>query len=269
MSKVNNSISDEIIIKSYVYEKKTLKEVSQKYHIGVKRIKKIVTDAGYKIRPQQMFWDLSGQKFNKLTAIKQVGVKANSVLYLCKCECGGERIVKSWVLKCGRVKDCGCVSQKNRNEIISEKNKTHGDSKTRLYSCWIGIKSRCYRQKDKYYKDYGGRGIKVCNEWIHNYEQFRDWALKNGYKDNLTIDRIDVNDDYKPSNCRWITMTEQTYNKRNTRKIYLNGIGKTASEWSKIFPLTSPGIYGFAKNNNWQLAPYLKIKNIKIEDYYV
>lgn len=258
-----------MIIELYVYKKKTLKEISQKYHISVKRMKRIIIDAGYEIRPQQMFWDLSGQKFNKLTAIKQVGVKDNSVLYLCKCECGGERIVKSWILKCGRVKDCGCISQKIRSKHISEKLKTHGDSKSRLYACWSDMKSRCYRLKDKYYNDYGGRGIKVCDEWIHNYAEFKNWALKNGYKENLTIDRINVNDDYKPSNCRWITIAEQACNKRNTRKIYLKGIGKTASEWSKIFPLTSSGIYGFAKENDWQLAPYLKKKNIKIEDYYV
>lgn len=271
MSKTDNSISNETIINSYVYEKKTLKEVSQTYHVGVKRIKKVVTNAGFEIRPQQMFWDLSGQKFNNLIAIKQVGVKANSVLYLCKCDCGKERIVKSWVLKCGRVKDCGCISQQSKRKHLSEHNwkRTHGHSRTRLYKCWSDMKSRCYNQNNKEYKNYGLRGISVCDEWIHSYEHFEQWALNSGYKENLTIDRVDVNDNYKPSNCRWVTPTEQTYNKRNTRKIFLNGIGKTASEWSKIFPLSAPGIYGFAKDNNWQLQPYLDKKGINVGDFYV
>ena len=222
----------------------------------------------YKENSHSRAKDMIGKKFNMLTVVDRLENQKQRAMYLCICDCGKTRNVLGQNLRSGRVKDCGCVSQKIRSQHISEHNKTHGHSKSKLYKCWSDMKSRCFNTHNKEYKNYGLRGIKVCDKWRDSFECFEQWAISNGYKENLTIDRTDVNKDYEPSNCRWITMTEQCYNKRNTRKIYLNKIGKTASEWSKIFPLTSPGIYGYAKTHNWQLKPYLEAKNIKLEEYF-
>lgn len=115
----------------------------------------------------------------------------------------------------------------------------HGDYKSRLYRTWCNMKGRCYRKSAKGYENYGGRGIKVCEEWKNSYISFRNWALKNGYDKNAkvrecTLDRIDVDGDYTPKNCRWINNTEQQNNKRNSHLIYYNGERKSLSEWARI-----------------------------------
>lgn len=108
--------------------------------------------------------------------------------------------------------------------------RTHGESKTRLYRLWCHIKWRCLNKNCKQYPDYGGRGIKICDGWLNSYESFRDWALANGYSDELTIDRIDVNGNYTPSNCRWVDNKTQARNKRRTIYVRVNGESKTLSE---------------------------------------
>lgn len=113
-------------------------------------------------------------------------------------------------------------------------NYKHGLCNSRIYGIWCHIKDRCCNSKDARYKDYGGRGIKICKEWKNDFAKFYDWALQNGYKDNLTIDRIDVNGDYCPENCRWITMAEQQNNRRDNVFILFNGEKHTISEWAKI-----------------------------------
>ena len=110
---------------------------------------------------------------------------------------------------------------------------THGETKTRLHKIWESMHERCYNKNHKYFGNYGGRGIYVCGEWS-DYIHFRDWALNNGYAEDLTIDRKDVNGNYTPSNCRWITMKEQQNNKRTNRCISMNGETHTMSEWSEI-----------------------------------
>ena len=163
-----------------------------------------------------------GKKFNMLTVIKRLTNQGKYARYFCLCDCGKTRVVLGQNLRSGRVKDCGCVSQVIRNKHISENTaaRTHGSSKTRLYHIWGGMKDRCSRKNNKNYRLYGGRGIKVCDVWNNDFLAFRNWALDKGYKDNLSIDRIDPNGNYEPNNCRWITLTEQTYNKRNSRKIF-------------------------------------------------
>lgn len=111
---------------------------------------------------------------------------------------------------------------------------THNKSTARIYDIWRAMKQRCYYKKNVCYKDYGGRGITVCEEWLHNFQAFYDWAMANGYEENLTIDRKDVNGNYEPSNCRWATNAEQATNKRNSRYIKYRGELKTLSEWSKV-----------------------------------
>lgn len=135
------------------------------------------------------------------------------------------------------------VIEKSQNLEILKKaringvNRTHGLSKTRLYTIWAGIKNRCYCSNNKNYRNYGGRGIEVCDEWKNNFVFFYNWSIKNGYKDNLTIDRIDVNGNYEPNNCRWTTMKEQAHNKRNTRKITIMGETKTVYEVEKEYKI--------------------------------
>lgn len=110
--------------------------------------------------------------------------------------------------------------------------RSHGETKSRLYSAWLNMKARCLRKSSREYENYGGRGISVCKEWIESYETFRDWAMNNGYNNSLTLDRIDVNGNYCPENCRWITNKEQQNNRRNNVKYTFNGETLTLSQWS-------------------------------------
>ena len=105
---------------------------------------------------------------------------------------------------------------------------------SRLYRSWQNMKNRCYWEKDKSFANYGGRGIRVCPEWLNDFSAFREWAISSGYQDNLTLDRIDVNGNYEPSNCRWATAEEQQNNKRNNRNLKFNGETHTVTEWAGI-----------------------------------
>lgn len=111
---------------------------------------------------------------------------------------------------------------------------THGKSGTRVYGIWCDMKKRCYNPKNKRYSRYGGRGISVCEEWKENFQMFYEWAMANGYTDELTIDRINVNGNYEPSNCRWVTVKEQQRNTSRNRFITVNGVTRTVSEWAEI-----------------------------------
>lgn len=154
--------------------------------------------------------DITDQKFGRLTVIGRAETKNKHTMWRCVCDCGNEIIAEAYNLKCGHTGSCGCV----QIERTAEANRTHGMRKTRLYRIWTDMKNRCYQQSYHGFKHYGGRGITVCKEWKNSFEAFRDWALSNGYADNLTIDRIDVNGNYRPDNCKWATMADQNKNKR-------------------------------------------------------
>lgn len=124
--------------------------------------------------------------------------------------------------------------KKGEARCVCEKNKTNHEYGTRLYQTWRNMINRCERGDSKSYKSYGGRGIKVCDEWRNNYIAFSTWAKTNGYKDNLTIERIDVSKGYSPENCCWITRQQQAQNKRNSSFLYLSGEKKTVAEWSRV-----------------------------------
>ena len=185
--------------------------------------------------------NLVGKKFNRLTVVKEVGRDdRQQVLWLCKCDCGKETNVTTYRLNKGKTKSCGCLmietSRKQFTEL-GKKSKTHGLSKTRIYKTYRGMKDRCLNPNDMHYPDYGGRGITICDEWKNDFMSFYNWAMDNGYTDKLTIDRIDVNGNYEPSNCRWVDTKTQNRNKRNTRKIKYNGEIRTLSEWAVYFNL--------------------------------
>jgi len=177
--------------------------------------------------------DLMGQRFGRLTVIGEAeSTKHGQARWLCRCDCGTESVVRADSLKSGSIKSCGCY---NTEMCISvgHKNRKHGMGRTRLYNIWSSMKARCYNANSKPYKYYGARGIAVCGEWRNNFIAFRDWAIANGYADNLTLDRRDNNGHYTPENCRWIALREQFVNRRSNRYITYGGKRMTISQWSK------------------------------------
>ena len=150
--------------------------------------------------------NLIGKRFGKLTVVEIVNHSSNGTKVRCSCDCGGERTIAYHRLKKGDVKSCGCLFTK------------HGEHGTRLYWIWRDIIKRCYNPKCKCFKWYGGKGIKVCDEWRTEYSNFRDWALSSGYSNNLTIDRINPSMGYEPSNCQWLTQSENTAKMQKQKK---------------------------------------------------
>lgn len=161
---------------------------------------------------QHNFKNLVGKKFGRLTVIERV-LCAKRTTWRCICDCGKEVNVLSTNLISHHSTSCGCLTK----EINRKRKTTHGFSKKeRLYNIWTGIRKRCFCETSIDYKNYGGRGISMCDEWKNDYLNFRNWSLLNGYTENLTIDRIDVNCNYCPDNCRWIAKSDQSRNRRNT-----------------------------------------------------
>lgn len=173
-----------------------------------------------------------GKRFGRLTVIEKVGKdKHRSILWKCKCDCGGESIVRTHNLRCGNSTSCGCV----RNDKIKKLNYKTGQYKSRIYHTWINMKTRCHTPTAWEYKNYGARGIAVCDEWRNNFQAFYDWANENGYRDDLTIERINNDGNYCPENCRWVDRITQNRNQRNTRLVTFNGVTKHLFDWADEF----------------------------------
>jgi len=171
--------------------------------------------------------DLSNQQFGKLKVIKRAPSPDNRARWQCQCECGGTCVVKGTNLRAGQTTSCGC----NRR-LAGERARTHNLSHSRIYRTWANMKTRCYNAKSENYPEYGGRGIRVCEEWLE-FEPFNAWAVNNGYAENLSIDRMNVNGNYEPSNCQWITMEEQQGNKTSSHLETFRGETHTIAEWAR------------------------------------
>ena len=182
--------------------------------------------------------DLTGKTFNYLTVIELKEKNKKGTRWLCKCNCGNRVIVLASHLKDGHTKSCGCFRKnKSKEEHPTYK---HGKRHSRIYSTWVNMKTRCYNKNVKAYKNYGERGIIICDDWIdkeNGFINFYNWAIKNGYKDDLTIERINVNGNYEPNNCKWVTYKEQNNNRRSNMYIKYKNEKHTLQEWSEILPI--------------------------------
>lgn len=164
-----------------------------------------------------------GNRFGRLTVIEYAGLnRRNSKMWICKCDCGNiTKPIISSSLRNGNTRSCGCL------------NGTHHKKNTRLYSIWQGMKARCYRPSHQWYKRYGGRGITICDEWKNDFQAFYDWAMENGYADNLTIDRKDNDRGYCPENCQFTSQTSQIRNRSISITVVVNGVEKTLQQLSE------------------------------------
>lgn len=201
--------------------------------------------------------------------IKKLGRRTNKTgpnkqsygLFLCPyCSKEVERPLRD-----GKIcKSCGCAHDK----LVGKANIKHGDSKSRLHYIWNNMKQRCYNKNDNAYKHYGGRGIKVCNEWKNDYVKFRDWALENGYKDNLEIDRIDNDGNYEPDNCKWSTRKEQNRNTRQNKIITYKGETHCLTEWAEILGVDAGRLsyrlgYGWSVERAFTEEVHIECRNKK------
>lgn len=189
---------------------------------------------------KEKFKDMTGERYGNLTVIKRgedyiCGKNLHTTTWICRCDCGNEIRATRTMLINGRTKSCGCKSPRFK-EI-------HGECKTRLYHIRTSMIQRCENKNHVHYENYGGRGINVCEEWRNSYENFRSWAMENGYKEDLTIDRIDVNGNYEPSNCKWATPKEQGKNRRDNHFLTFNGETHTVTEWAEIIGIKSDTLF--------------------------
>lgn len=214
--------------------------------IASEKIRKGLTQSCGCVRKEKIskvnFEDLTGKKFGRLTVIRflQPQEREDSRRpWLCQCKCGNICQVEGNKLRSGHTQSCGCII----NEKIGNLNKKYQYSNKRLYSVYSQMIERCTDESNAKYKNYGGRGITVCEEWRENYDNFAEWAFNSGYDakakyNQCTLDRIDVNKGYSPDNCRWVSVTVQQNNRRNNVFVEHNGEKHTIAEWSRIFGVT-------------------------------
>lgn len=182
-----------------------------------------------------------GDKFARLTILSfEDRNRQYDSLWKVRCDCGNEFIVRGGVLKNGHTQSCGCLQR----EQTSKSRTTHGLSRNpltgkrdKLYRVFAGMKERCYNPHHDMFRYYGGSGVSICEAWLNDYSAFHQWAITNGYKEGLTIERVNTFGNYEPSNCKWIPMSEQSKNRRNNRILTFNGQTKKVIEWAEITSL--------------------------------
>lgn len=198
-----------------------------------------------------MFEDLTGKRFGNLVVItiaEKNPTYPRDRNWKVLCDCGRETFVITGMLNSNRTHTCGLCHF--HTESLASKRRTHGRSHSKLYSVWKNMRSRCRNSKRNSYKNYGARGIDVCNDWYTSFESFASWAILSGYKEGLLIERINNNSNYCPVNCAWATVREQSLNRRTNRLIFYNNETKPLIEWAKIFKL-NPNTVGARLNRGW------------------
>ena len=205
--------------------------------------------------------NLAGNKFGRLTVVKRVenyvspkGQKQSQ--WLCKCECGNLTVVRCGSLRAKNNLSCGCLGKEHRTASLT----THGYCKHRLYGVWKGMKQRCYNQKNKKYRIYGAEGKTVCDEWKDDFQAFYDWSMANGYKDDLTIERIDGTKGYSPDNCKWATRKEQANNLRSNNLETYNGKTQTIAQWADEYNIPYDTLYMRVCKLHWNIERALITK---------
>ena len=206
--------------------------------------------------------NIIGKKFGHLTVLKldhkkqifNSSGKKNGwfYYYLCECECGNECIVERKHLLTKHSQSCGC----HKVNLLKERTTTHNKRYTKIYNVWCGIKGRCYNLRQISYKHYGAKGIIMCDEWLNDFMNFYNWSMANGYKEGLSIDRIDINGNYEPSNCRWTDDKTQARNTTTNNYITYNGETHCLTEWAELYGLS----YGTLKarlNRKWSFEEAL------------
>ena len=197
--------------------------------------------------------DITKQKFGKLTVLELAYIKNHQSYWLCQCECGNQKIIRGIDLKNGATKSCGCLRLKN-NSIVKNYNPK---ANRRLKRIYYYMKERCYNPSSQNYKNYGNRGIEICSEWKNDFKAFYEWSMANGYKEGLSIDRINVNGNYEPSNCRWVTMKEQCNNKRTNHFITYKNETHTLTEWSEILNIKASCLWKRIVKRSWSIEKAL------------
>jgi hypothetical protein len=182
--------------------------------------------------------DLTGMWFGRWFVIERAPDKGKAVMWRCRCYCGREKIVHGTSLKSGASTMCRHCSN------LSRKPRSHGLTHHPLYRIWQRIKGSTTNPNHQDYEWYGGKGVRVCEEWFNDFMNFYEWSLTNGYQQGLTIDRIDVNGDYDPSNCRWVTFEEQALNRTDNVYLTYGGVTRTIMEWSRITGINPGTLYG-------------------------
>lgn len=190
--------------------------------------------------------DITGNRYNHLTVVERADNVGNGIAtWKCLCDCGNYTVVRGSNLKSGAVKSCGCLMHTTKPTL------THNMSHTVLYRKWASIKRRCYTPSVRDYKNYGERGIKMCDDWKNSFEAFMLWSIQSGYSDGLTIERKDMNGDYCPENCTWIPFQEQQKNRRFCRFITYKGETKTLTDWCKALNLPYKQIHNRMFKLGW------------------
>lgn len=202
-------------------------------------------------KPRKRIPVIPGTKINKLTIIQEVPKKGQDRRVLCECECGTIKEMPFLKLNKGETISCGCYCREEaRKPKLNKRSENHPYMNTRLYSIWCGIRRRCYSQKSHAYKWYGAKGVRMCKEWEQRFLNFYEWAIANGYSDNLSIERIDSAKNYEPSNCKWIPLSQQNSNKRISRYIEYRGEKMSIKYASEKFGIPYVTIIG-RLNKGW------------------
>lgn len=199
-----------------------------------------------------------GKKINNLTIVKDLRWPTRDRAVLAQCICGKVKVYLLNNIERGRSKSCGCSQVRPI---------THGLSKHRLYWIFTSMSDRCKNTKARFYHRYGGRGIKICSEWEHNFKKFYDWAIQNGWQEGLEIDRINNDGNYEPSNCRWATDKEECRNRSTNKIIEFNGEKRCVAEWCELHNITQQVFYKRRKRG-WDIKRALESPLMKNKFVY-